>query len=105
MSNSISVQEIYNPGSGDVSITVNVPAGSNGVAVMDKAKQEDSKFDYTYTQYNFGIMVDSIGGHDPPSDSYWKLLVGQNSSDLQASSVGISDYNPPDNSIIKWVIA
>lgn len=93
--------------------TVQVPDGSTGLDVMNKAASTDAKFRFISTNYGNGSQPGvAIVGFMPnlfvPFQSggyYLELLVGPDVSHLAPSNVGIGTLKPSPNSIIKWVIA
>ncbi|MFA5764187.1 MAG: DUF4430 domain-containing protein [archaeon] len=52
-----------------------------------------------YTQYVFGVMILSIEGVSPGNQQYWALY-----QDGNYSSVGISEINIDNNTMLEWKI-
>ena len=82
---------------------------TNGLELLNKALEiAGDKFSMNYTEFSFGIMVDSFGDVNPcdvyscsdTSGAYWSL-----SHNGEYSMVGISDLYLEQDSVISWSIA
>ena len=82
---------------------------TNGLELLNKATEiAGDKFSMNYTEFSFGIMVDSFGDVNPcdvyscndVSGAYWSL-----SHNGEHSMVGISDLYLEQDSVISWSIA
>ncbi len=61
--------------------------GETFFSALESLETTNDNFTFEYTQYNFGVMINSINGITPNQDEFWKLLINN-----QDASVGVSDY-------------
>ena len=84
---------------------------TNGLELFNAAvAATDMTFAYTYTEFSFGLQIDSISGVSPcdthtctedfSSGAWWQLL-----DNGAISLVGISDLELDSDSVITWRIA
>ena len=82
---------------------------TNGLELLNKALEiAGDKFSMNYTEFSFGIMVDSFGDVNPcdvyscndTSGAFWNL-----NHNGEYSMVGISDLYLEQDSVISWSIA
>lgn len=84
---------------------------TNGLELFNAAvAATDMTFAYTYTEFSFGLQIDSISGVSPcdthtctedfSSGAWWQLL-----DNGAISLVGISDLELDSDSVITWEIA
>ena len=81
---------------------------TNGLELLNKGIEiAGEKFSMNYTEFSFGIMIDSFGDVNPcnvysctdTSGAYWSLT-----HNGEYSMVGISDLYLEENSVISWSI-
>ena len=81
---------------------------TNGLELLQKATDvAGDQFSMNYTEFSFGIMIDSFGDVNPcvvysctnTSGAYWYLT-----HNGEYSTVGISDLYLEENSVISWAI-
>jgi len=67
--------------------------GKNAFELLKERTSVESK------QYDFGVFVESINGVKPEANSFWKLYVNG-----QASQVGASELVTKRGDILEWVM-
>jgi len=92
----ISIITIIDSGDTKTSYDKNVSSGTTALEVLNLVSEEDGIVLGT-TEYDFGIMIDSIDGVGENVDDgkYWSFYVND-----EMSMVGLTDYTVSDNDVI-----
>lgn len=59
----------------------------------------NTNFEFTYDEYDFGVMITSMRGITPDESHFWKFQINGNDA-----SVGVSDYEVQEGDEIKFVL-
>ncbi|MBN1331707.1 DUF4430 domain-containing protein [Candidatus Dojkabacteria bacterium] len=106
------VQEEQQEQQSDIANVFTVPVEITDTATYQASVQEgqsafdalnnltaNSDFTFEYDEYDFGVMISSIGGVTPASNQFWKFQI--NGED---APVGVSDYELKEGDSLKFVI-
>lgn len=94
----VTVSTIVNNGSSQQTYDSQVASGSTAIDVLLNAAQTNG-FEVKTTEYDFGVLVDSINGvaGDAVNNTYWIYYI----NDVSAT-VGASSYVVADGDTILW---
>lgn len=67
--------------------------GKTAFEVLTKLGETNVDFTFDYTEYDFGVMIDSINSYHPDSQSeFWAFYING-----EQAQVGVSDYQVENN--------